>query len=500
MQARVIGGIAKFAVFAVGGMLLMAFPQTSHADTVGLIQPAHRHDTRTATVVFTWGCSGVLSTTCTADTFLLRICRDSTSLNGCTNVLYDSKTTVTSGTVPLPFEDTFYWTVIPIDTKTNTPHDTPAYRAIFLDTHTETPSLTSPTSGSTTSDSTPTLAWSAPSDSSGIDTFAWELTTSAFTSLAAWDTLDGSVTESIVYAGTGLVNATYYWRVRAIDYRGNGGPFSDSKSFTVNYSAVSTETKSYASDSTPDVTLPNSSNSGTDKKPVLIRADTSVTSLSATSYSTACTFTISGRTDTFGLYVLTNQGTTVILIRAPADSEVTLNETTASVGFSVNDTGLKAFKATLIDLSFGNKDAPATALTDLSSGTQTYSYFVEWRLSKDSWNLVVAAAGGDTNALAVWSATSVNSTSYSSVASLALDTVTSNNVVVRSTSALTTASIKVIGAAGSGSSSGVKLPSACVIGRWMPVRAQDWARAFRDAALRSSAGRVVFERYYRFVD
>ena len=90
-------------------------------------------------------------------------------------------------------------------------------------------SLSAPATGHETTSISVVLSWSAVSDTVDIDSYALEVSKNTdFTNMVFTDTLDGTRTND---TSTGLYNDTYYWRVRAIDDLGNGGPYSDTRGF-----------------------------------------------------------------------------------------------------------------------------------------------------------------------------------------------------------------------------------------------------------------------------
>ena len=133
---------------------------------------------------------------------------------------------LTSGTITGLHNDTYFWRVRAIDDLGNAGAHSQA-RAFLVDDTAAKVSLASPASGTITGDTTPSLAWTAVTDSVGIDSYALELSAGpAFSTLAFADTVDGARTSDTVLPG--LPMDTYFWRVRAIDDLGNRGPASDS--------------------------------------------------------------------------------------------------------------------------------------------------------------------------------------------------------------------------------------------------------------------------------
>ena len=73
------------------------------------------------------------------------------------------------------------------------------------------------------------VSWTAVTDSVGGDSYAVEVSKNiTFTNMTFTDTVEETWASDTV---TGLYNDTYFWRVRAIDDLGNGGPYSDTRGF-----------------------------------------------------------------------------------------------------------------------------------------------------------------------------------------------------------------------------------------------------------------------------
>ncbi|MEK6577257.1 MAG: hypothetical protein AABZ05_06630, partial [Nitrospirota bacterium] len=134
----------------------------------------------------------------------------------------------TSDTVTGLYNDTYYWRVRGIDDLGNGgPYSTT--RGFVTDTIVNAVSLALPADGHETSVINFLVSWTANADSVGIDSYAVEVSrTSAFTVMAFTDTVDQLRSNDTV---TGLYNDTYYWRMRATDDLGNGGPYSATRGF-----------------------------------------------------------------------------------------------------------------------------------------------------------------------------------------------------------------------------------------------------------------------------
>jgi parallel beta-helix repeat protein len=93
------------------------------------------------------------------------------------------------------------------------------------------PTLTSPSNGSLLNDNTPTLRWTAVNDPSGVKYTLQYSTDNTFqTGTTVENLTDNAYT---VPTNLALVDAKYYWRVRAVDGAGNNGNWSGFWSFTI---------------------------------------------------------------------------------------------------------------------------------------------------------------------------------------------------------------------------------------------------------------------------
>jgi len=95
------------------------------------------------------------------------------------------------------------------------------------------PALLAPENGDTVRENTPTFDWSDVSDPSGVNYTLEVAVDNAFASIVLSKT--GLTPSSYPPTATeSLQNATYYWRVRAIDGAKNAGDFSPVQWFVVN--------------------------------------------------------------------------------------------------------------------------------------------------------------------------------------------------------------------------------------------------------------------------
>jgi hypothetical protein len=108
------------------------------------------------------------------------------------------------------------------------------------------PSLVSPADGAVVATSNPTFTWTAAADPDG-DTVTYQIQADDSGCGFASPELDQSgVAGTSHVAGGGLANATYCWRVRAIDEHGLAGPWSTTRNVTVNAPVVTSQTGSPA--------------------------------------------------------------------------------------------------------------------------------------------------------------------------------------------------------------------------------------------------------------
>lgn len=196
--------------------------------TVSLAMPSDGFETSATAIQFQWLTSN------DAETYTWQLSRTA-SFTTIADSVADTTATIIVRT--LTANDSYYWRVIGQDRVGN--YDTTTERGFIVDTLTGKVVLTSPSSGSVTVDSTPTLSWTALSDSVGIDSYVLDVSNSpAFSSTVFTDTVDGVKTSDTVLTELGV--DTYYWRVRAIDNLQNVGTYSDS--FTILIDTVHTLT------------------------------------------------------------------------------------------------------------------------------------------------------------------------------------------------------------------------------------------------------------------
>lgn len=104
------------------------------------------------------------------------------------------------------------------------------------------PNLTSPADGAVVTTSNPTFTWSAAADPDG-DTVTYQIQADDSGCGFASPELDQSgVAGTSHVAGGGLANATYCWRVRAIDEHGIAGPWSATRNVTISAAVVTSQT------------------------------------------------------------------------------------------------------------------------------------------------------------------------------------------------------------------------------------------------------------------
>ncbi|MBI4178392.1 T9SS type A sorting domain-containing protein, partial [bacterium] len=194
-------------------------------DPVTLSLPADGHETNVINFLVSWQAivdsSGI-------DSYSVEVSRDTAFL---LLVFTDTVDGVfLSDTITGLYNDTYYWRVRGTDNFSNEgPFLT--IRGFVTDTIVNTVSLSYPAAGHETSTANFLAGWAAVTDSVGIDSYVMEVSrTTAFTTLAFVDTIDGVLTSDTI---TGLYNDTYYWRVQAIDNLGNRGTFPTARGFVL---------------------------------------------------------------------------------------------------------------------------------------------------------------------------------------------------------------------------------------------------------------------------
>jgi nitrogen fixation protein FixH len=194
-----------------------------------LSSPGNGASTNDNTPTFTWGNATDASPSSGLASHTLQYSKDQTFATGVTTVTgLGSSYTVPSGS---PLSDgTWYWRVRGVDFAGNTGSWSATNYVIIIDTVVPgAPILSSPTTGSATSNSRPTFAWSAatdPSPSSGIASYTLQIDTSSSFNSGNLRTLTGLGTSYTIPAGSPLADGTWYWRVRAVDNAGNTGSYS----------------------------------------------------------------------------------------------------------------------------------------------------------------------------------------------------------------------------------------------------------------------------------
>ncbi|MBI4178774.1 T9SS type A sorting domain-containing protein, partial [bacterium] len=205
-------------------------------DQVAAASPVDGHETTNVSVVVSWS---AVSDSVGIDSYAIEVSKSGT-FTGTFTFTDTVDGLFTSDTLTGLDNDTYFWRVRAIDDLGNVGANSTA-RGFVVDTVVSTVTLSSPSDGSATIDSTPTLVWIAVFDSVGIDSYAVEVSTSAgFASIVFADTVDGAVTSATVTPE--LASDTHYWRVRAIDDLGNVGPNSSSFALKIDSAAALTLT------------------------------------------------------------------------------------------------------------------------------------------------------------------------------------------------------------------------------------------------------------------
>ncbi|MBI4178053.1 right-handed parallel beta-helix repeat-containing protein, partial [bacterium] len=188
---------------------------------VSLVAPSDGHETTNTAISLQFS---ALSDSVGIDSYVIEAAKTPAFT---TSVFADTiDGSLTSDTITGLYNDTYYWRARAVDNLGNVGANS-ATRGFIVDTQVTKVTLTSPASGSVTEDTTPTLTWTAVSDSVGIDSYVVEVSDAdTFGAIVFADTVDGSVTSDTVLPD--LASDTYWWRVRGIDNLGNVGANSDS--------------------------------------------------------------------------------------------------------------------------------------------------------------------------------------------------------------------------------------------------------------------------------
>lgn len=190
-------------------------------------------------------------------------------------------TTVTQPDAPLAVQGTWYWRVTAIDAAGNR-STTPPVDSFVLDTVAPAdPALTSPNDGARLATNNVTMSWTTPA---GATSYRLEIATdSSFTSPSIHDGL--TVASKTVYLGDGV----FWARAIAYDAAGNASPGGSSRSFTIDTTSPDTPVagtiSSPINDNTP--TFGWSDTSSTGATGYRVRIDSTVSSVSGTSYTPA---------------------------------------------------------------------------------------------------------------------------------------------------------------------------------------------------------------------
>ncbi|MBI4179452.1 T9SS type A sorting domain-containing protein, partial [bacterium] len=215
--------VRSFVIDTVGGQVSLVAPADGHETTntaISLQLSALSDSVGIDSYVFEAAKTTAFTTTVFADT-----------IDG----------TLTTDTITGLYNDTYYWRARAVDDLGNIGAYS-AVRGFIVDTAVAKVALAGPATGSLTSDSTPTLSWSAVADSVGVDSYVVEVSaSSAFATIAFVDTVDGAQTSDTVTPG--LPAATYFWRVRAVDNLANIGANSDSFTLQIDTTVAATQQK-----------------------------------------------------------------------------------------------------------------------------------------------------------------------------------------------------------------------------------------------------------------
>ncbi|MBI4179141.1 hypothetical protein HY522_06955, partial [bacterium] len=198
---------------------------------VTLSSPANGHETTAVDFLVGWT---AVSDSVGVDSYAVEAAKNT----GFTNMVFTDTIdgVLTTDTLTGLYNDTYYWRVRAIDDLGNQGAYSAA-RGFVTDTDVDTVVLASPADGATEKTRTPTLTWNAVPDSVGIDSYSIELYIwPSYTTLVFSDTIDGSLTS---VTATQQDSGSYFWRVRAMDIRGNQGVFEDTFKLNLDTDVVS---------------------------------------------------------------------------------------------------------------------------------------------------------------------------------------------------------------------------------------------------------------------
>ena len=202
-------------------------------NAVALSLPADGHETSAANFLASWSMNADSSG---IDSYAVEVSKNTAFTSIAFTDTIDGGQT--SDTLTGLYNDTYYWRVRAIDNRGNFGVYATT-RGFVHDSNVNKVSLSGPSTGSSTNDSRLTLAWSAITDTVGVDSYVLELSKSPdFSSIFSTDTFDATVTSDS--SETGLISDTYYWRVRAVDYLRNAGLNSDTFQFLIDTTPITT--------------------------------------------------------------------------------------------------------------------------------------------------------------------------------------------------------------------------------------------------------------------
>ncbi|MBI4180208.1 hypothetical protein HY522_12375, partial [bacterium] len=184
--------------------------------TVTLSYPSDGHETTAINFLVGWTTSDSVG----VDTYAVEVAKNTAFTNLVFTDTLDAL--LTSDTIPGLYNDSYYWRIRAIDNLGNQGTFATA-RGFLTDTLVDSVTVISPLDQAQIS-STLNLQWQALADSSGVDSYAIEIsTTSAFTTLFSSDTVAGSDT---TFTKTDFLSDTYFLRIRAIDNLDNRGTYT----------------------------------------------------------------------------------------------------------------------------------------------------------------------------------------------------------------------------------------------------------------------------------
>ena len=217
---RVIGQRVATNTFDTTGV--RAIVLDTSVNQVSASQPADGHETTAINFLVGWT---ALADSVGIDSYAVEVSKNTSFSNIAFTDTVDGA--FTNDTVTGLYNDTYYWRVRGVDDLANGGSYSTT-RGFLTDTIVNAVSILQPADGLETVSLYVAFVWTAVSDSVGIDSYAVEVSKNTNFTNVITDTVDSGTTLS---TPTGIYNDTYYWRMRAIDDLGNGGPYTATRGF-----------------------------------------------------------------------------------------------------------------------------------------------------------------------------------------------------------------------------------------------------------------------------